>query len=224
MHVNVSKKLNNFDLRVDVEIFNELTILTGPNGSGKSTLLKLMAGLINHDSGYVARDKEILSEGRKIIVKTHNRKISYVGHSSALFPWKTVEGNINFSLSSEEIKDNEEWLTELRATLGTDELKNILIESLSEGQQKRVAIARALAKKPSMVLLDEPFSCLDKKYKQKLLELIWRIQDLWNVPVVIISHEKELMSTGDRVLNVDMGKINSDFKITKESRINYGKQ
>ena len=133
--------------------------LLGPSGCGKTTLLRIVAGLETPDSGTVTLDDQVLS-GPGVFVAPERRRIGMVFQDWALFPHLSVGRNVGFGLPRGERKESPR-ISEALAMVGLAGLDNRSPATLSGGQQQRVALARALAPRPTMLLLDEPFSNLD---------------------------------------------------------------
>ncbi len=178
------KVLSSVNLKIQEGQF--LTIL-GPSGAGKSTILKIIAGLVEQDTGRVLIDGVEVSN-----YPTEKRNIGYIFQSPLLFPHMTVEENIAFGLqikkwSQENIKKR---VAELMKLLQIEELGKRLPKMISGGQQQRVAIARALAPEPKILLMDEPFSNLDPKLRDEMGELIKEIQNKLNLTVIFVTHDR----------------------------------
>ena len=150
------------DVSLDIAA-GEFFILLGPSGCGKTTLLRSIAGLEYPDSG------EIVLLGDRIDDKPpYERPVNTVFQSYALFPHMTVGENIAFGLEMEKIEKDEvaKRVVEALAQVKLSGYENRLPSQISGGQQQRVALARALAKKPKVLLLDEPLSALDLKLRR----------------------------------------------------------
>ncbi|MEA2071162.1 MAG: ABC transporter ATP-binding protein [Asgard group archaeon] len=183
----------------------ELLTLLGPSGSGKTTLLRLIAGLIKPDEGKIFFDNQDISD-----IPTEERNIGFVFQSFALFPHLTVLENIAFGLkaknrSREVIKKR---LKELLKLTDLQDKADRYPRELSGGEQSRVALARALAPNPSLLLLDEPLSALDKNLKESLRWKIRRIQQEVSVSTIYVTHDQEeAMEISDRILILNKGRI-----------------
>ena len=139
----------------------ELVSLLGPSGCGKTTLLRLIAGLDQGEQGHITLAGHSLDG-----VPTHKRNVCVVFQSYALFPHLTVAQNVAFGLRQRGEKRPEPTVKEMLTLVHLAEFGDRPITALSGGQQQRVAVARALATKPDLLLLDEPFSALDKKLRE----------------------------------------------------------
>ena len=171
------------DLSFSVEK-NQIGFVSGRSGIGKSTLFNIIAGLILPENGKIMLD-EILLNDKNFSLATEKRQIGYVFQDFALFPHINVKRNIQYSISSEV----SELFDELISKLGLLELLDKMPHELSGGQQQRVALLRAIFMKPKILLLDEPFSNLDKDNIIAAQKIISQIISLYNIPCLLISHE-----------------------------------
>ena len=192
------------DVSLDIAA-GEFFILLGPSGCGKTTLLRSIAGLEYPDSG------EIVLESERIDDKPpYDRPVNTVFQSYALFPHMTVAGNIAFGLEMENV-DKAQVATRVSEALTQVRLEgyeNRMPSQLSGGQQQRVALARALAKKPKVLLLDEPLSALDLKLRRGMQVELKRLQRETGITFVFVTHDQEeAMSMGDRIAVFSEGKI-----------------
>lgn len=189
--VNLTKQFNNIDVlkNINLEINQgELITLLGKSGCGKSTTLKLIAGLINPDSG------DILFDGKSILnLKTQDRNAVIVFQDYSLFPHMNVFENIEFGLKVNKIDKNlrKNRVLELINLVKLSGFEKKYPSELSGGQKQRVAIARSLAVNPKILLLDEPFSSLDINLRSEMREFILKIQKDLGVTTVLVTHDKE---------------------------------
>ena len=191
---------------VSLEIAHgEFFILLGPSGCGKTTLLRSIAGLEYPDEG------EIILEGERIDDKpAYERPVNTVFQSYALFPHMTVGENIAFGLEMEKVNKEEisKRVSEALEMVQLGGYANRKPSQLSGGQQQRVALARALAKKPKVLLLDEPLSALDLKLRRGMQVELKRLQRETGITFVFVTHDQEeAMSMGDRIAVFSAGKI-----------------
>ena len=171
------------DLSFSVEK-NQIGFVSGSSGIGKSTLFNIIAGLILPEKGKIMLDDMLLND-KNFSLKTEKRKVGYVFQDVALFPHINVKRNIQYAISSEV----SELFDELISKLGLSELLDKMPHELSGGQQQRVALLRAIFMKPKILLLDEPFSNLDKDNIITAQKIISQIISLYNIPCLLISHE-----------------------------------
>lgn len=184
---------------------NEFVVLLGPSGCGKTTLLRTIAGLENADSGEVYLDGARLDDAPPF-----RRPVNTVFQSYALFPFLTVERNIAFGLEMEK-RSKAEIRQRIAEMLDLVELSGFAKRTpaqLSGGQQQRVALARALAKRPSVLLLDEPLGALDLKLRRQMQTELKRIQRSTGIAFVFVTHDQEeALALGDRIAVLDAGRI-----------------
>ena len=163
---------------------NQIGLISGESGIGKSTLFNVIAGLITPQKGTIKLKDEIFNEG-DFSLNTEKREIGYVFQDYALFPHINAQKNIEYALKSE----NNELCNELISKLDLLELLDKMPHELSGGQQQRVAILRAILMKPNILLLDEPFSNLDKNNIFAVQEIIKNVIELFQIPCLLISHD-----------------------------------
>lgn len=163
---------------------NQIGLISGESGIGKSTLFNVIAGLITPQKGTIKLKDEIFNEG-DFSLNTEKREIGYVFQDFALFPHINAQKNIEYALKSE----NNELCNELISKLNLLELLDKMPHELSGGQQQRVAILRAILMKPNILLLDEPFSNLDKNNIFAVQEIIKNVIELFQIPCLLISHD-----------------------------------
>lgn len=184
------------DVSLDLEAGQMLAVL-GPSGCGKTTLLRSIAGFETPDTGSIHVDGKVLVD-HKSRVRPEMRRIGYVPQSGVLFPHLTVAHNIAFGLSREQRRSAR--VSEMLALVGMEGLGKRMPHELSGGQQQRVALARALAPKPSLVLLDEPFSALDAGLRAALRDEVRMALKAIGATAIMVTHDQEeALSMADRV-------------------------
>lgn len=183
----------------------ETLSLLGQSGCGKTTALRLIAGFEIADKGTIRLQDDIVS-GPGIFVPPQNRSIGMVFQDYALFPHLDVYKNIEFGLGSEDEKSS--IVHEVIELVGLSGLESRFPHELSGGEQQRVALARALAPKPSLLLLDEPFSNLDATLRRQIRLEIHELLHRNNVTTVFVTHDQEeALIMGDLVTLMKNGKI-----------------
>src|SRR5579872_6893531 len=181
-----------------------VTVL-GESGSGKTTLLRLIAGFERPDSGTIAIGDEVVDSARRF-VPPERRRIGYVAQEGNLFPHLTIARNIAFGLPRRERGTGR--VEELLDLVGLAGMGKRYPHQLSGGQQQRVALARALAPRPSVILLDEPFSSLDAGLRASLRVDVMRILREREATTVLVTHDQsEALSVADLVGVMDGGRI-----------------
>lgn len=182
-----------------------MTCILGPSGSGKTTILRSLGGFENPESGSVVLDnREILGLGPE------ERPISTVFQSYGLFPHRSVIENTIYGLKFKKIAKNEAIKEgqKILEMVGLKGYENRRINQLSGGEQQRVALARSLIVKPDLLLLDEPLSNLDAKLRLIMREEIQKIQKVFNITTIFVTHDQEdAFSVADQIILVNEGKI-----------------
>lgn len=163
--------------------------LFGASGAGKSTILACIAGTEVPDEGSVRLGSETLFPPARAL---HLRAIGYLTQDANVFPHLTVGANVRFGITSS-ASGNEAWVQELRERLQLSSIWNEPASAISGGQARRVALARMMARKPALVLLDEPFSGLDRHLVRELLSAIAEWQKALGFTMVVVDHEADIL-------------------------------
>ena len=205
---NVTKKFGDFiaidNLNLDI-YKNEFFSLLGPSGCGKTTLLRMLAGFEKVTEGKILLDGEDISA-----IPPHLRPINMMFQSYALFPHLTVEKNIAFGLKQDKLPPNEinERVEEMLELVELSDFAKRKPNQLSGGQSQRVALARSLAKRPKLLLLDEPLGALDKRLREQTQFELMDIQEKLEVTFVIVTHDQEeAMTVSSRIGVMDSGNL-----------------
>ncbi|SCI88785.1 Spermidine/putrescine import ATP-binding protein PotA [uncultured Clostridium sp.] len=206
--VNLTKSFNNIEILKNINIDinqGEFVTLLGKSGCGKSTTLKLIAGLVNPDSGDILFDeKSVLN------TKTQNREAVIVFQDYSLFPHMNVFENIEFGLKIKKINKNtrKNKVKELLNLVKLEGFEKKYPSQLSGGQKQRVAIARTLAVNPKILLLDEPFSSLDINLRSEMREFVLNLQKSLNITTILVTHDKEeALMMSDKIAVMINGEI-----------------
>lgn len=201
-----SKKdtIENFNMEIEK---GEILAILGESGSGKSTMLRIIAGLEEAYRGTIKiGDKIVFSSGK--FIEPENRGIGMVFQDYALFPHMTVKKNIQYGLKGKSRDEKEKIATEMLTLVNLIEHKDKYPYELSGGQQQRVAIARAIAPKPSVLLLDEPFSNLDTDLQEKIRSEIKEILRKAGITSIFVTHDREdAKALADKFIELKDGKI-----------------
>ncbi len=177
----------------------EFFALLGPSGCGKSTTLRLIAGLESPDAGAILLNGQTVADSKRL-VPAENRSVGLVFQDYALFPHLTVESNIEFALSNLDKAARRPRVDELVGMVGIKGLERRYPHELSGGQQQRVALARAMANRPSVMLLDEPFSNLDSALRESTRRDVRSVLASQRITTVLVTHDREeAFSLADRV-------------------------
>lgn len=190
----------------------ELLALVGPSGGGKSTILRTIAGLSNPDEGRITCNGEVwLDTARGISMSPQHRRIGMVFQNYALFPHLTAEQNIIEGLGHLEAKERRKRADELLSLVHLSGLGKRKPSALSGGQQQRIAVARALARNPRVLLLDEPFSAVDKATRQRLYLELAELRQAFGMPVIFVTHDlDEATLLADRLCILRRGRTLQD--------------
>ncbi|WP_341224329.1 ABC transporter ATP-binding protein [uncultured Arcticibacterium sp.] len=186
---------------------HQILALLGQSGSGKSTILKLIAGLLEPDSGKLLIDHERITPPSEKLIAGHP-KIKIVRQDNPLFPNISLRENIEYELRFFNEEYKAERVEKLLKMTGLKKAEHQLPRHSSEGEQQRAAIARALADKPSLLLLDEPFSNLDYKNKSTLKEEVKQLVAEENMACIFVTHDiSDVFGTADQLAILKKGKI-----------------
>lgn len=198
-----------FTVDVNFEAGNELIVLFGQSGSGKTTTLRCIAGLEKPNGGKIKVNEKVYFDCHKRIdLSPQQRRLGYVFQNYALFPHMDIKKNITYGLNGWKEEEKEKRMKEMLQLLHIEGLEDHYPAQLSGGQKQRVALARALAPKPDILLLDEPFSALDMVVRLKLREIIIKIQQDLNIPVLFITHNRvEAFTLADKIVTLHEGKV-----------------
>jgi len=205
---NVTKKFGDVSAvhEVSLDIYkSELFCLLGGSGSGKSTLLRMLAGFEQPTSGTIEIDGQDMTH-----VPPYNRPINMMFQSYALFPHMTVEQNIAYGLKRDHMPRGEivDRVAELLTLVKLQDYGKRKPHQLSGGQRQRVALARALAKRPKLLLLDEPLGALDKKLREETQFELVKIQESLGVTFIVVTHDQEeAMTLATRIGVMNQGEI-----------------
>ena len=196
-----------FRAEVDLSLERGVLVLFGPSGAGKSLTLQALAGLIKPQRGYLRVGGETLYDSeRGIDVPTHRRRLGYVPQHHSLFPFCSVARNVSFGLPRRERRDDHPRVMQLLDELGLAHLASARPASLSGGERQRAALARALAVGPRLVLLDEPFSAIDREGRGALRDAVRATLDHHGIPAVLVTHDpEEAVALGDRLVRYRRG-------------------
>jgi putative ABC transport system ATP-binding protein len=186
----------------------EFVSIVGSSGSGKSTLLHMLGGLDRPTDGRVdINDKAIFAMKDDELTIFRRRNIGFVFQSYNLVPVLNVEENILLSIQLDGDKPDNAFIENVIDTLGLSEKRTSMPNQLSGGQQQRVAIARALARKPAIILADEPTGNLDSKTSMDVIGLLKVSGQKFGQTIVVITHNPEIAQMADRTIRIEDGQI-----------------
>ncbi|MDD3846608.1 MAG: ATP-binding cassette domain-containing protein [Syntrophorhabdaceae bacterium] len=213
IELSVRKKLftatGEFTFKADLQINNgEIVSFFGPSGVGKTTMLRIIAGLTDADEGFVKVGGQFwLDTADGTNLPPRKRKVGFVFQHYALFPNMSVRENLQFAQKNVD----KQHLDELLEIFGLVNLQHRKPGVLSGGQNQRVALARALARKPDLLLLDEPLSALDIEMRSSLQDEILHVHKLWGITTILVSHDlPEVFKLCNRVITFNNGRVTDD--------------
>jgi iron(III) transport system ATP-binding protein len=192
----------------------EVTALLGPSGSGKTTLLRAVAGLEQPYAGRIEVAGACVFDGSQgMNVPTEARGLGFVFQSYALWPHRTVEDNVGYSLDLRNIDgpSRKQAVQKVLESLGLGHLGHRFPHELSGGQQQRVAIARSMVYEPSVVLLDEPLSNLDAKLREEARAFLKELIERENLAALMVTHDQgEALAIANRILLLNGGVVEQE--------------
>jgi molybdate transport system ATP-binding protein len=209
LQVRLQKKVNGFALDVEWQIGKELAVLFGFSGAGKSMTLQLIAGLMKADKGQVSLDDIVYFDSSAGTNRPpQERPFGYVFQDLAIFPHMTVLQNILYGAAN--LPKNEK-LDSAREMIGAFKLtgyEDRYPYEISGGQKQRVAFARALIRRPKMLLLDEPFSALDRPLRLEMRRFLQEVRANFNIPALLVTHDfDEAVAISDKIIVYEHGRI-----------------
>lgn len=210
IYVDIEKTLGSFHLKVKFEAADETLALLGASGCGKSMTLKCIAGIETPDRGRIIVDGETLFDSeKKINLTPQRRRTGLMFQNYALFPNMTVLQNIRAGTRREKDKTKRDRdVTNVMERFGLTALASHYPHQLSGGQQQRVALSRILVSKPSILLLDEPFSALDSHLRFRLEQEVRHVIREFGKTVLLVSHDRdEVFRMSDSIAIMDGGAI-----------------
>ncbi|MFL5017417.1 MAG: ABC transporter ATP-binding protein [Rhizobium sp.] len=205
---NVTKNFGNFTAvdNLSLDIYHrEFFALLGASGCGKSTLLRMLAGFEQPTSGEVVLDGTDMAG-----TPPYRRPVNMMFQSYALFPHMTVEKNIAFGLRQDGMAKDEmsDRVLQMLKLVKLEQFASRKPNQLSGGQRQRVALARSLAKRPKVLLLDEPLGALDKKLREETQFELMDLQQNLGLTFVVVTHDQEeAMTMADRIAVMSHGKV-----------------
>ncbi|WP_318616115.1 ABC transporter ATP-binding protein [Sporosarcina sp. YIM B06819] len=205
LDVRIKKALAHFTVDVHLRVEDEIVVLVGPSGSGKTTILNVIAGLDNPDEGLVTLNEQVYFQGKGQSLSPQKRNVGYLFQDYALFPHMTVEKNIGYGVKNKMALSRSDQLMNV---LGIGHLVKKYPHQISGGEKQRVALARALATEPSVLLLDEPLSALDRETRIECQDELLRLHEMWKIPFIIVTHDmEEAEKLGDTIFFLERGLI-----------------
>lgn len=214
----ITKDFYDGDTRVNVLKSTDLSIepqefvaIVGPSGSGKSTLLTIIGALQNPTSGWVKIDGEDISDlDAKDAADLRFRSIGFILQGSNLVPFLTVYEQFQMKMKQATIKDYDQTIDDMLEVLGIDDLRHKYPDEISGGERQRVAVGLALILKPQIILADEPTASLDSEKAYQVVEMLSTISKKQEASVIMVTHDKRMLSYCDRVFTMDDGVLSLD--------------
>jgi molybdate transport system ATP-binding protein len=189
--VAITRRVGERDIDLRFASAARLTALVGPSGIGKTTALNCIAGLLRPDEGRIAVSGTVLFDAAQgIDLPPDRRRAGYVFQDARLFPHLSVDANLAYGERLTRPEDRWIGRAEVIDLLGIGHLLDRAPATLSGGETRRVAIGRALLAAPRFLLLDEPFASLDAERGASLMELVERLRDELEVPILLVSHDR----------------------------------
>ena len=189
----------------------EFVAIIGPSGSGKSTLLHILGGVDRPTKGKVYFDGvDVYQQKEDQLAIFRRRQVGLIYQFYNLIPILNVLENMTLPVLMDGREVNQEFLTELVATLGLEGKEKKLPNELSGGQQQRTSIGRALMTSPLVVLADEPTGNLDSKNSQEIIQLLKASNKKYNQTLIVITHDENIELQADRIIAIEDGGITRD--------------
>ena len=202
MGSQIIKAANNLNFTINQ---GDLVVILGPSGSGKSTLLNLLGGLDKPTRGEIIIDNENISTfSDKELTNYRAQKIGFIFQFYNLIPNLTAQENIEIL---NDIIDKNINGKETLKQVGLSQHINKFPSELSGGEQQRVSIARAIAKKPKMLLCDEPTGALDSHTGKIIIELLINLSENENTTVIIVTHNSEFAKVANKIIHIKNGEV-----------------
>lgn len=196
---------------IDLDIKRgDMVIIVGPSGSGKSTLVNMIGGVDKPDSGEViVSGHELHKMNTSELTNFRKKSVGFVFQFYSLIPTLTAIENVEMAAELVNIKGKElkNLTLDLFEQVGLRGREKSYPSQLSGGERQRVALARAMAKRPELIVVDEPTGQLDEKTGEEMVKLIRKTSKLYGSTVLMVTHDQSLLSLGDHVIKMRDGKI-----------------
>jgi molybdate transport system ATP-binding protein len=209
LEIDLTLALPGFNIEPRIAASEGITVLFGPSGAGKSLTLRCVAGLVRPDRGRIVIGNRVVFDSEAgVNLPPQQRRVGYVPQDYALFPHLSVAQNIAFGLDRFSRRERQQTVEEMLAWTGLSELAGRRPTELSGGQQQRVALARALARRPEVLLLDEPFAALDAPVRARLRQEVRELRQRFSLPILFVTHDlSEASFIADQIAVFDRGRV-----------------
>ena len=199
LRLDLTVPTRDFDVELALDVGRETVALVGPSGAGKTTVLRAVAGLVRPSRGVVRCDDDSWYDHPRVNVRPEQRSVGYVFQDYALFPHLTVERNVRFGGGS---------TNGLLDRLRISHLAKVKPDALSGGERQRVAVARALARRPRVLLLDEPLAALDPHTRAAVRSDLHDLLRELALPTLLVTHDfEDAAALADRIGVIARGRI-----------------
>jgi molybdate transport system ATP-binding protein len=204
----LSLRLEQFTLKINVDLHNARTGIFGPSGAGKTSLLEAIAGLRKPETAKIRLDGELFDDvARDYSLPVRLRKIGYVPQDDSLFPHLSVRRNLLYGIDGKSKHDTFSF-DHVSSFLQINSLLDRDVRSLSRGENQRIVIARALLSAPRLLLLDEPLTALDARLKETILQQLRSLHHEFGIPMLYVTPDPaEAIEICQEVLMLESGEI-----------------
>lgn len=221
LSVSLKTRLSFFDIDITFECpERKMLVMIGPSGGGKTSIIRMIAGLDKPDKGIIRyHDRIWFDSDQRINVEPRKRRLGYVFQDYTLFPHLNLYNNAAFAAVDKKEVD------ELFELFNISHLAKCKPHMVSGGERQRCAICQALARRPQLLLLDEPFSALDAMTRRVLREELKNLKGRFSFPIIYVTHDvNEALYLADKLLPVVQGKVDRNWlkDMTERSFVHNG--
>ncbi len=209
IHLQTHLSLDGITLSIEQTFTERVIGIFGPSGAGKSSLLRVITGLERRARGRIVFDDQIWQDSaQRIFLPPELRHIGYVPQEGLLFPHLSVRQNILSGARRARQLGTEPPLERVSGLLEVTGLLDRRVQTLSGGERQRVALARALCSGPRLLVLDEPLASLDLSLRRRILPLLRRVREEFQIPMLLVSHDPdEITALCDHVIALQRGQV-----------------